>query len=63
MTADVVGQQTGNLAAGCLGIAKRNQNAPPVSQQFLGVPVRRRYDGLSQTEAVGERARCHLKLR
>ena len=42
------------------GIAKRNQNAAPVSQQFLGVPVGRRYDGLSQTEAVGERARCHL---
>ncbi len=35
MTADVVGQQTGNLAAGCLGIAKRNQNAPPSASSSL----------------------------
>ena len=42
------------------GIPKRNQNAAPVAQQFLGVPVGCRYDRLSQSEAVGECARCHL---
>ena len=52
--------KAGNLAADGFGIAKRNQNATPVTQQFLGVPVRRRYDRLSQPEAVGERARRHL---
>ena len=60
MTADVVCQQGRNLAADGFGIPKGNQNAVPVAQQFLGVPVRRRYDRLSQSKAVGERARRHL---
>ena len=34
-----VGQQTGDLAAYRLGIAKWNQDAASVSQQFLGVPI------------------------
>ena len=40
--ADIVRQQTGNLTADRLGVAERNQNAAPLSQQFLGVPIRRR---------------------
>ena len=60
MTADVVRQQAGDLSAHSFGIPKRNQNATPVIQKFLGVPVGCRYDRLSQAEAVGERARCHL---
>ena len=32
----------------------------PVAQQFLGMPVGRRHDGLSQSETVGQRARRHL---
>ena len=49
-----------DLGAQGLGIAEGNQNAAAVSQQLLGVPVGRRYDGLSQPEAVGERAGRHL---
>src|SRR6267142_2370609 len=62
MTTDVVGQQTTDFDAHGLGISKRNQDAAPVTQQLLGVPVRCRYDGLSQSEAVGESARCHLSF-
>src|SRR6266849_6454581 len=60
MTADVVFQQACNLSAYGFGIPKGNQNATPVTQQFLGVPVGCRYDCLSQSKAVGECARCHL---
>src|ERR1700738_263555 len=57
VTADVVCQQAGDLRAHGFGIPKRNENATPVTQQFLGVPVRCRYDCPSQSEAVGECAR------
>ena len=60
MTADVVRQQAGDLSARSFGIPKRNQNAAPVTQQLLGVPIGCRYNRLSQPETVGERARCHL---
>ena len=62
MTADIVCQQAGDLGAHGFGIAKRNENAASVSQQFLRVPVGCRYDRLSQPEAVGERARRHLRF-
>src|ERR1700754_860417 len=39
VTADVVRQQAGDLDAQGFGIGKRNENAAPVTQQFLGVPV------------------------
>jgi hypothetical protein len=62
VTADIVGQQAGNLGAHGCSIPEGNQNAASVTQQFLGMPVRRRYHGLSQTEAVGQCARCHLSF-
>src|ERR1700674_547425 len=40
VTADVVCQQAAARAAHGFGIRKRNENATPVTQQFLGVPVR-----------------------
>ena len=58
--ADIVGQQCGDLRANGFRIAERNQNAAPVIQQFPGVPVGCRDDGLSQSKAVGQRAGRHL---
>ena len=60
MSANVVRQQIGDLGADGFDVAEWNQNSAPVGQQFLGVPVRRRNDRLSQSEAVGKRARRHL---
>ena len=60
MTAGIVRQEAGDLAADGFGIPERNQDAAPVAQEFLGVPVGSRYDGLSEPKTVGERARRHL---
>src|ERR1700733_16177317 len=60
IAADVVGQETRDFGAQSFGIGKGDQNAAPIAQQFLGVPVGRRHDGLSQSEAVSKCARCHL---
>ena len=60
MPADVVRQQTGDLGAQRFSIAKRNENAAPVAQELLGVPVGCRYDCLSQSKTVRQRARRHL---
>ena len=40
---------------------QRERDAPIV-QQLFGMPVGGRHDCFSETEAVGERAGCHLSL-
>ena len=58
----IVGQQFRDFAADRRRIAKRNQNAAPIGQQFARVPIGRRNDRLAQPEAVGQRARRHLRF-
>ncbi len=42
------------------GVGKRGQYAATLSQEFFGVPVGRRDDGLTRAECVGERPRGDL---
>ena len=56
MPPNVVGEQPGDFHADGFRIGKGNQNTPSVGEQFPRVPIGCRYDGLSQTEAVGQRA-------
>ena len=44
------------------GIAERHQDAAPIGQQLARMPVGRRDDRLAEPEAVGQRARRHLRL-
>ena len=62
LAARFVGQKTGDLAAQGTGIAKRDQNAAPIAQQLLGVPIWCRDHCLSQSKAIGKRPRRHLGL-
>ena len=62
LPASVVGQQFRDFAADRRRVAKGNQNAASISQQFAGVPVGRRDDRLPQSEAVGQCSRRHLRL-
>ena len=62
MASDIVRQQRGNFISDRSGIVEWNQNAAAISQKFFGVPIRRRYNCLSQAEAVGKRARRHLRF-
>ena len=47
--ADIVGQQGSNLRADGFRISKGDQNSAPAIQQFPGMPVGCRDDGLSQS--------------
>ena len=40
VTEDIVCQQAGDLGAQRFGIAKWNENAAPITQQFLGMPIK-----------------------
>ena len=62
LPANVVGEQFRDFVADRGRVAKRNQNAASIGQQFVGVPVRRRDDRLAEPEAVGQRSRRHLRL-
>ena len=41
-------------------VAEGDQHATPLIEQFHGVPIGGRHDGISQSVAVGERSRRHL---
>ena len=43
-------------------IAKRNQNAAPIGEKLPRMPIGRRYDGLAEAVAVGQRPRRHLRF-
>ncbi len=51
-----------NLAAEGRHITERDQDAPSIGQQLLGVPIRRRHHRFAQPETVGQRPRRHLRL-
>ena len=57
-----IGEQLRDFLADRGRVAERNDDATAVSQQFQRVPIRRRNHRLSQSEAVGQRARRHLRL-
>ena len=57
-----IGEQACYFLADRRGIAERNDDATAVIQQLQRVPVGGRNHGLAQSEAVGKRARSHLRL-
>ncbi len=62
LPASIVGEQFRDFSADRRPVAKRDQNAASISQQFVRVPVRRRDDRFPQPEAVGQCTRRHLRL-
>ena len=56
----VVCQQLGDFNAERGRVAKWNQNATAVCEQFTGMPIRRGNHGFAEPEAVGKRAGRHL---
>src|SRR5260221_10984305 len=58
----LVGQQSRDLAADGSGVTERNQDAASVGEQLARVPIGCRDDRLAEPEAVGQRARRHLRL-
>ena len=57
-----IGKQSCYFVAGLHRVAKGNENAAPVGQQFARMPIRGRDDRLAEAEAIGQRTRRHLRL-
>ena len=58
----MIGQQRRNLAADCNRVTKRHEDSTPIGKQLSCVPVWSGDYRLSNTEAVRQRARCHLSF-
>src|SRR5690348_8695384 len=60
MPLSIVIEQPDDLLRNRGGVAEGYDNASPLAEQFFGVPVRRRNDGLARADSVGECARDNL---
>src|SRR4029077_12399132 len=61
VTLFIIRQELSNLCSYGLRVGEGDKNPAAIRQKFGCVPIRRRDHGLAEAEAVGQRARGHLR--